>query len=100
MSGAGRSGSAGRSERKTCRSCGAEVVWLKHVRTGKPAPIDAVPNPAGNIVIHLDRGTYENVPADERDTQRDWLHTNHFQTCASADFWKKRGSLRDTEVRS
>ncbi len=86
-------------ERKTCRSCGAEVVWLKHVRTGKPAPIDAVPNAAGNIVIHLDRGTYENVPADEREAQREWLHTNHFSTCPQSADWKKRGSIRDVEVR-
>lgn len=86
------------AERKRCRSCGAEIYWLKHVRTGKMAPIDAPPNPAGNIVIHLDHGTYENRPADEREAQADWLHTNHFQTCPSASGWKKRGSIRDTEA--
>lgn len=83
---------------RACRTCGAAVVWLRHTHTGKPAPIDAVPNPAGNVVIHLDRGVYENVPADEREALRDWLHTNHFQTCPSADFWKKRGSIRDLEA--
>ena len=86
------------AERKQCRSCGAEVYWLRHVHTGKMAPIDAVPNPAGNIVIHLDRGTYENVPKDEREAQRDGLHTNHFQTCPEAKTWAKRGSIRATEA--
>lgn len=87
------------AERKQRRSCGADVYWLRHARTGKMAPIDAAPDPAGNIIVHLDQGTYENIPKDEREAQRDWLRTSHFQTCPSAEFWKKRGDLRDTEVR-
>ena len=101
MSTAGRAGSAGRAERKHCRTCGAEVYWLRHVHTGKMAPIDAVPDAAGNVVIHLDRGTYENVPAGDREAHRDGdrrLHTNHFQTCPQSDGWKRRGSVRETEV--
>lgn len=86
------------AERKHCRSCGSAIYWLRHVHTGKMAPIDAEPDPAGNIVIHLDRGTYEQVSAEERERQREWLHTNHFQSCPQAKSWANRGSVRETEA--
>ena len=32
---------AGRIETRTCRSCGARVAWLKTVKTGSLAPVEA-----------------------------------------------------------
>ncbi len=32
---------AGRIDTRTCRSCGARVAWLKTVKTGSLAPVEA-----------------------------------------------------------
>ena len=50
----------------TCRSCGAEIVWLKTVN-GKNMPVDAE--------------TFE--PGDELFEPK--RHTSHFSTCPEAD---------------
>lgn len=33
-----------------CSSCGANIVWIKTPK-GKSMPLDATPNPEGNVVI-------------------------------------------------
>jgi hypothetical protein len=77
------------AQRTRCRSCNAPVLWLRHEETGKTAPIDAAQDrERGNILINMDAGTYHIVPASGRDAERDWLHTNHFATCAFAPIWK------------
>jgi hypothetical protein len=57
-----------------CRTCGAGVLWLKHERTGKVAPIDARVYADGNVVVDLDAGTYRIVAPQE-------AHKNHLATC-------------------
>lgn len=84
------------SEVNTCRTCGAPIFWLKHERTQKAAPIDARTDPSGNIRIDLVTRTYRMASASERETHKDWLHTNHFMTCPDAPHWKAHGSIRDT----
>ncbi len=81
------------SNQQTCRSCGAPVLWRKHQRTGKPAPIDAEPNPDGNVVL-LGEERYYVLSPKERET---WtsrvegsLHTNHFQTCPQQKLWSRK----------
>jgi hypothetical protein len=87
-----------------CRSCGAEVFWLKHEKTGKPAPINVGGDLQGNITVSLGDGTYrveararlEEMRAEiaEREAgapSPHVLHTNHFQTCPSAGAWKRHG---------
>lgn len=75
-----------------CRSCGDPVIWLKNTRTGKRAPIDAEPDPAGNIVTFPDDGTYTVLGPSERaeaTAEGVALRTNHFATCPQAGQWHK-----------
>lgn len=54
-----------------CRSCGADIVWLKTQR-GKNIPVDA------EDVVD------EEVEVFDPDTM-----TTHFATCKDADKWRK-----------
>jgi hypothetical protein len=69
-----------------CRSCGAAVVWLVHERTGRPAPVDAEPDPAGNVEP-LDGGRYRIAPPDLFGGPR---HMPHYATCPDAAAWRAR----------
>lgn len=80
-----------------CRSCGAAIVWLKHVQTGKLAPIDKWPSAEGDCVINLEAGTYAKLTKEDRAAYHDWLHINHFATCPQAPQWKRHGSVREVE---
>jgi hypothetical protein len=68
------------------------VLWLRHARTGRAAPIDAEPAPTGNIVVS-DDGTYVALnPEQARQTRERGgpLHLNHFVTCPDRKDWKTR----------
>lgn len=76
----------------TCRWCGADIMWLKHPKTGKLAPIDLHPVPGGNIAVDTKHGTYTVISRDELtlfDTTRadedanPNLHLNHYVTCSN-----------------
>ena len=89
---------------KRCRSCDAEVYWLKHEKTGKPAPINVAGDPQGNITVSLSAGTYRVESKARLEEMRaeiaekgfgggaPILHTSHFQTCPAAGAWKRHGS--------
>ncbi len=81
------------SNRQTCRSCGAPILWRKHQRTGKPAPIDAEPNPDGNVLL-LRENRYRALSREEREAaiarMEGPLHTNHFQTCPQQKMWSRK----------
>lgn len=68
----------------TCRSCGAPIIWA-HTPNGKSMPLDAEPDPTGNIV--LDDGTARVEP---NQTLTGTRHTSHFATCPHAETWRKR----------
>ncbi|HET8906727.1 MAG TPA: hypothetical protein VFN11_07160 [Ktedonobacterales bacterium] len=68
-----------------CRSCSANVYWLKNDKTGKIAPIGAMATEAGNIEIDVGKQTYRVVG------KQPGRHTNHFVTCPSRDIWKRHG---------
>lgn len=65
-----------------CRSCGADIVWATNERSGKPAPIDAEPDPRGNIELwDMPDGT----TAYSMPHQSGWpRYVNHFATCPYA----------------
>jgi hypothetical protein len=63
-----------------CRSCGAEIYWLKHETTGRLAPIDMTPSPRGSCLVNLEQGAYR--IAFERSSGT--LYTSHFATCPQA----------------
>jgi len=67
-----------------CEACDERIVWLTHEKTGKPAPIDAVPDPKGNVVADFDAGTYRIAREDEGAR-----YTNHFATCPHAAKFRK-----------
>lgn len=82
-----------------CGSCGAEIYWLKHPITGKPAPIEVATSDQGNVVVNLTRGDYDLVRAEERYIHTGFLHYNHFAICPQARTWAKGGDRHATAVR-
>ena len=71
-----------RRDRAYCRSCGKQIIWCQHETTGKRAPIDAVPNPAGNCIL-LPDGKYRVLRKSDPPV-RTLTYSNHFQTCPNA----------------
>lgn len=73
-----------------CRSCGAPVVWLRHERTGKAAPIDAIAvREGGNILLDRAAGTYRLVPQGEP-ARHPMLYINHFAVYPHAAQHKRK----------
>lgn len=69
----------------TCQRCRAAIIMVRHVVSGKPAPIEVRPSDDGNILVTGD--TYEVVPREERtkvQARGFVLRKNHFATCAFA----------------
>jgi len=66
-----------------CKSCGAPILWLRYVKTEKATAIDEKPVLGGSIIIHPDGETY--LIASPAARIGNYLHTNHFQTCSSAE---------------
>lgn len=81
-----------------CGSCGAEIYWLKHPITRRPAPIEVATSDNGNIVVNLTRGDYDLVRAEDRHLHKGFLHLNHFATCPAASTYAKRGNRNATLV--
>lgn len=69
-----------------CKACAAPIVWLRHVSTGKMAPIDAFPDEGGNVIASFGDGQYR--LATEADPRFE-LYTNHFQTCPAAASFRR-----------
>lgn len=69
-----------------CRSCGAEVIWLVHARTGKPAPIDVEPVEGGNV-RRLGEGQY--VIDAAPDLMGEPRYVSHYVTCPDAERWRE-----------
>lgn len=71
-----------------CSSCGAGILWIKTPR-GKSMPLDATPDPAGNVVIR--DGLAVVLTASEKakplDGKRRFLA--HWATCPSAASHRK-----------
>jgi hypothetical protein len=68
-----------------CRSCGAPIIWAITDR-GKRLPLDAMPNPAGNV-----RLTGGNAIVLKKDDVYDGpRYMPHFATCKDADKWRKK----------
>jgi hypothetical protein len=72
-----------------CKACGAEILWLEHFRTGKRAPIDAVPMRGGNVVASPEDGKYRLATVGDDPAE---LHFNHFATCPDAQKFREGGA--------
>ena len=79
-----------------CKTCGALILWVTMVPTGKPCPLNAVPKASGNIERKPGRTNPDKfygrvVPRDERRLLGK-LYITHFASCKQADMW--RGGAR------
>lgn len=87
---------------RPCESCGAQVEDLRHERTGKLAPIDAMPIAhGGTILVDVGAGTYRVLSkaeraarmvrpdAAEQELDAAPLHRSHFATCSAAGAWRR-----------
>jgi hypothetical protein len=66
-----------------CRSCGAEVEFVKTLAAGKLIPLDAASVEKGNI--RLEGGFAVYCRAGEGD------RISHFATCPQAKGWRRDG---------
>lgn len=71
-----------------CRSCGAEVLWVKVVPMGRLMPVDAEPKEAGNMRMLGERNAVAKVlnKVDLQDARNasEKLYASHFATCPNA----------------
>lgn len=68
----------------SCRDCNAPVFWLRHNTTGNLMPINAEPDPAGNLVLVGDEH-YCIVKGELfEDMHPGELYSSHFLNCPAA----------------
>lgn len=75
-----------------CRSCNADVVFIRSHKTGKPMILNAAPEK--RVVIQDNDGVIARVPADgpaapEADALVVDTFTPHHATCPAADKWRR-----------
>lgn len=75
----------------TCRSCGAPIIWAKTLG-GLNMPLDAEPNPDGNVVLAHGLAIVREKPSFEVRGEREGetRHTSHFATCPFAAQHRRR----------
>lgn len=78
----------GREEGR-CRSCGAPILWAI-TTAGKPMPVDAVPDPAGNVSVEREAGRLVARVHTEPSLFGEPRHMPHHATCPQGTEWKKR----------
>lgn len=72
-----------------CKSCQAEVNYIKMEPVGHVMPVDNDPHPSGNIVIN-GRGYGEIQGGDLFDSQEEKpRYISHFATCPNAPSHRK-----------
>jgi len=68
-----------------CKSCNADIVFLKSKHTGKFVPVDAT----FDIFADTSDGFFDKS-----------IHTSHFATCPNADKHRKPSELSDKLIKS
>jgi hypothetical protein len=77
----------------TCKSCGAPIIWACTCK-GKAMPVDAEPNPEGNVMLTRRIGMEPLATVKGKGKAADLcarlgggiasVHTSHFATCPNA----------------
>lgn len=68
-----------------CRSCGAEIVW-KYTENRKRIPLDAEPNPNGNVYFRHGKAVVLGAGEFPVGTTR---YMPHHATCPQGKEWKR-----------
>lgn len=72
-------------EKSRCRSCRAEIIWVRSAKTQALMPLDAEPSEKGNIVLvdglAVVRGNGDLFEPMLAESPR---YINHFATCVHA----------------
>ncbi len=77
-----------------CRSCGAAIIWVTMIASGKKNPLNAEPDPEhGNVQVFVD-GTADVKSSDPAQCKeyRDGggrLYLSHFATCPNSKAHRK-----------
>lgn len=78
-----------------CRSCGAEILWVLTAANGKPMPLDATPNPEGNVELVTGRAVvHASSPLFATPGS---IYMSHFATCPDADDWHGATRVKQRE---
>lgn len=87
-----------------CSGCGATVFWRANASTGKQAPVDARPDPKGNVVI--DSGAYKvltkaemsalDIIAQDKNQRQTVRYNLHFATCPKAGTFRRCSKCHKT----
>lgn len=87
-----------------CRRCPAQILWAINDSTGRPMPVDAAPDPRGNVKlrdepIETDGRRYQyraavlnREQAAIARTHGFDLHLNHFATCPRAASFARKAA--------
>lgn len=67
----------------SCRTCGADIRWLRLAKSGKAIPIDPNPNPEGTLIIKDGMG--HTAPEDHKGPR----YMTHFATCPDAKYHRR-----------
>lgn len=91
-------------ERRQCEKCGKEIIFLKHEKSGKLAPIEVEPQPEGRFEVDWDSNSYRTIAGKSKDgslfSQRrhgESYYENHYVTCPEAQFFRDRTATRGRE---
>ena len=82
-------------ERKysTCRTCGADVVWVV-TEKGKPMPLDVDAGGGGRFRAEYENASHDTVVHFVKDSEMadndQPLYTSHFATCPDRDLHRRR----------
>lgn len=86
------------TEPSECRSCHAEILWVRWERSGKRMPVDSVPDmrpmpKGGDIVLTLRGGEFGELIAEKHQAQKHGEQRNryasHFAKCPNAKEHRK-----------
>ncbi|WP_432247682.1 hypothetical protein ACRAR1_06965 [Streptomyces sanyensis] len=75
------------SDISQCRRCGARIVWTLTARNGRSQPVDAAPDPSGNLAVIKggDGRVYSRglTRAHPEPRPGEWRAMPHHATCPS-----------------
>lgn len=81
-----------------CRSCDAPIWWTLSEKTRKRMPLDAEPQPHGNVIIETRAGVPLAVTLRKSDPRREVdtipKYVSHHATCPHGHAWKRTPSRK------